>query len=490
MKSAAWQNIRPAAPALAAGILLLVLLFHTEAGAAIHVWNTSTAYGHCWLVLPLVAWLLWERRAEAAVAMAPSPLLAILALPVAVIWLAAYLLGIMEGRQLAAVACAEILLLSVLGRRLWWALSAAFLYLFFLVPFGAFVTPALQDFTAGFVAHGLDALNIPSRVTAYKIEIPEGQFYVAEACAGLRFLIASVAFGVLYAVTLFRSPLRRIVFILAAVAVPIIANGFRALGIVVLGHALGSAQAAETDHVLYGWIFFSIVILLLALAGLPFRQDAPASPAPGATSPAAASPAALGRPALAACAWVVVLAATGPALTLLLNAGNGAPDAAAVMLTPPNCTQTPPHLDGPVAMQNFACGSSRITARLELLPHRANPSRIVEAAQGPAAALLRDADLDGGRLDVPGATPAAWALQRDRTNARASAAALFIDGAPGLGGLRDRWRLTLDLLTGAGRPAAALVVAVTDGDGNPETALREFIMTQGDVNARVGRLVQ
>jgi len=37
-----------------------------------------------------------------------------------------------------------------------------------------------------------------------------------------------------------------------SIVVPIIANGFRALGIVWLGHILGSAEAAATDHVLYG----------------------------------------------------------------------------------------------------------------------------------------------------------------------------------------------------------------------------------------------
>ncbi len=62
-------------------------------------------------------------------------------------------------------------------------------------------------------------------------------------------------------------------FIVASIIVPIIANGFRGLGIVYLGYLLGSAQAAATDHVLYGWIFFSIVILILIALGLPFRQD-------------------------------------------------------------------------------------------------------------------------------------------------------------------------------------------------------------------------
>ena len=73
---------------------------------------------------------------------------------------------------------------------------------------------------------------IPAYIDGYIIEIPQGTFFVAEACAGLRFLIASIAFGCLYALLMYRSPVRRGVFILVSIIVPIIANGFRGLGIV------------------------------------------------------------------------------------------------------------------------------------------------------------------------------------------------------------------------------------------------------------------
>ena len=156
---------------------------------------------------------------------------------------------------------------------MWWALAGPLLYLYFLVPFGEFLTPALQDVTTFFIRHGLEALGVPAYIDGYVIEIPQGTFFVAEACAGLRFLIASIAFGCLYALMMYRSPVRRGVFILVSIIVPVIANGFRGIGIVYLGYLLGSAQAAAADHVIYGWVFFSAVILLLIALGLPFRQD-------------------------------------------------------------------------------------------------------------------------------------------------------------------------------------------------------------------------
>ena len=55
----------------------------------------------------------------------------------------------------------------------------------------------------------------------------------------------------------------------------------------VLGAILGSANAAAADHVIYGWVFFSLVMLLLVAGGMPFRED-PSGPTPA--SPPSAAP--------------------------------------------------------------------------------------------------------------------------------------------------------------------------------------------------------
>jgi exosortase A len=273
------RSLRPALLSLAIAVLVFAVLFHTEVEAAVSVWIASTAFGHCFLVLPIALYLAWERREAFTRLLAAGatpqpqrrPLLGLI--PLAVAWLIAELLGIMEGRQLMALSMLEVLAYALLGPVLWRCMAVPLLYLFFLVPFGAFLTPALQSFTVHFIDAGLGLLGIPHVVSNTVIEIPAGSFLVAEACAGLRFLIASIAFGVLYACTIYRSPDRRIAFIAASIVVPILANGLRALGIVVLGEVLGSAQAAAVDHLVYGWLFFTVVTLALILAGLPFRED-------------------------------------------------------------------------------------------------------------------------------------------------------------------------------------------------------------------------
>jgi exosortase A len=272
-----------AAASLAAGALAFGLAFHVEVVRAVEVWNDSTAYNHCFLILPICAYLIWERRREiAARSPRPSPWPVLAMLPVGLVWLFAAQAQIMEGRQLAAMTLFELFLLAVLGFQVWRVSAFALLYLYFLVPSGAFLTEPMQDFAARFAVRGVQLLGIPVYSDGFDIEVPGARFTVAEACAGLRFLIASVALGTLYGYMMYRSWTRRAAFIAVSIIVPIVANGLRVMGIVVLGYWLGNAQAAVADHLIYGWVFFSMVSVILILLGLPFRQEAPVFGAPPA----------------------------------------------------------------------------------------------------------------------------------------------------------------------------------------------------------------
>jgi exosortase A len=264
---------RPALVCIGIAALVFGIVFQRDISGAVQVWTGSTAYNHCFLIVPLVGFLLWERRAVIA-SVSPSPTLWPLAVMplLSALWLIAAILDIQEARQLLLVAMFEVVLLVALGPRLFWLLLAPLLFLFFLVPSGAFLVPTLQKITAQISIAGLDLLRIPVFSDGFMIEIPEGTFEVAEACAGLRFLIASIVFGCFFGMVMYQSAARRALFIALSVVVPIAANGIRALGIIVLAHLEGSAAAVEADHVLYGWFFFTLVIIILIAIGMTFAQ--------------------------------------------------------------------------------------------------------------------------------------------------------------------------------------------------------------------------
>jgi exosortase A len=284
----------------------VTLLYWSEAAGAVRVWYASEAYTHGFLILPIVAYLIWERRPLlSGVSPKPVPWVLLLVPAIGAVWLVARLIGLLEAQQFLLLAMLQVVLLSVLGWRVYRLLAFPLLYLFFLVPSGEFLVPYLQDFTARFTVLCLQLSGIPVYSDGFLISIPNENFYVAEACAGLRFLIATIAFGFLFADFAYRSMWRKVCFVALCLVAPVIANGFRAYGIILLAYFSGGTIAVEADHIIYGWVFFSMVTVGLMAVGWTFRQ----SPAPyRAGSGASATPVRAGHVVMVACIALVTIA--------------------------------------------------------------------------------------------------------------------------------------------------------------------------------------
>lgn len=267
---AQWQRT---AVLIALGLAVIAACYWPVVTAAVTVWYHSTSYNHCFLIPVITAYLLWERRSVFAT-MAPEPtawpIVGIFGL--SVVALAGSAMNILEVQQFALVGMMQLFVLALVGWPVFKAIMFPMLYLFFMVPTGEFLVPKLQDFTAAFIVAGLQLVNIPVFSDGIFIRIPNGLFEVAEACAGLRFLIASVAFGFLFAYLMYRSWRKRVVFVALSFIIPIIANGFRAFGIVIIAHLSDNKLAAGVDHIVYGWGFFVAIMLTMMWVGLKFRD--------------------------------------------------------------------------------------------------------------------------------------------------------------------------------------------------------------------------
>ncbi len=92
--------------------------------------------------------------------------------------------------------------------------------------------------------------------------------------------MASFMVGTLFAYLNYTSWKRRLAFGVVSIAVPILANWVRAYLIVMLGHLSGNKLAIGVDHLVYGWVFFGVVIGLMFMIGArwsePDRAPAPA----------------------------------------------------------------------------------------------------------------------------------------------------------------------------------------------------------------------
>ena len=306
---------RAAWSAIGIGFVVLIGLFWQTAAQMVGTWYDSSTFNHGFLILPICGYLVWIKRAALA-ERAPQPTLwcAALALPAALGWLLGHVASVAVVQQFALVIVVQALFLTVLGPRIARVLACPLFYLFFAVPFGEFLIPPLQDLTATFVVAFMRMIDIPIFLDGIFISIPTGNFVVAEACAGVRFLIATLALGFLFAELTYVSLWRRAAFVALSFVVPVVANGFRAFGIVLIAYLSNNELAVGVDHLVYGWIFFAIVTVILLSIGMTFRDAQPGDPAPDPEAMRGAAAAqVMPRRVVAAASACVLVAALAPA---------------------------------------------------------------------------------------------------------------------------------------------------------------------------------
>lgn len=153
----------------------------------------------------------------------------------------------------------------------------ALLFLLLMVPFGEGLVPILQDITARGIMAATTVFGVPAIRNDMIISTTAGDFEVAAACAGLRFVIASLVTGILCAHLFFTSLAKQAVMILAAALIPVAANVVRAAGIVLIAEATDMRRAAGADHLIYGWGFFALVTGAVVLVA--YRRAEPSAPA-------------------------------------------------------------------------------------------------------------------------------------------------------------------------------------------------------------------
>jgi exosortase A len=242
-------------------------------------WLDSNTYTHGFLIAPISLFLIWEKKVE--LSNVTSKLFwpaMVLLLGIQLFQLMAILAGVYLFQQVAAYLSLVCIV--------WWLWGTAkinvivfpMFFLVFCIPMGEELVPWLQQITADLSVWMLQVSSVPIYREGLYLFVPNGTFEVAEACAGIRFLIASVALGTLFCYMFYTSPVKRILFFAVALTLPILANGIRAYGIMMIGYHTDMEHATGADHLVYGWGFFAFVIFLLFAIGNFFKD--PLQPVP------------------------------------------------------------------------------------------------------------------------------------------------------------------------------------------------------------------
>lgn len=253
-------------------IVALLLIFAQDvAGMAAIWWNVST-YTHCLFIMPLVGWLIWQRHDE-IIALVPSSYTPglVLVFSGAILWMIGQVAGVALFRHAGLVFMIQSSVLALLGLQVTRGILFPLFYLIFLIPFGDELVPILQTITAKLCMVFLGWAGIPAHIEGVFISIPSGAFEVAEACSGVKFLVAMTAYAALAANVCFKSWPRRVAFMTMALIVSILANGVRAYGTIHISHVTGNNGFAESfDHIVFGWVFFAVVVIAVMAIGWRF----------------------------------------------------------------------------------------------------------------------------------------------------------------------------------------------------------------------------
>ncbi len=260
-------------------LAMIVSFMWPTASSIVTIWSTSNTFAHGFLVFPAFLWMVWRKRETlASITAKPEWRVLFLIAIFGACWLTSGLIGVQVGQHTALVLILMSTIWAVLGTEIAKAIQFPILFLFFLAPVGEELVPFLMELTADMTVWAIQLTGIPIFREGLFFSLPSGNWSVVEACSGINYLISSISLGALYAYLSYSSYKLRLLFMMISALLPIIANGIRAYLIVMLGHFSDNKLATGIDHLIYGWLFFGIVMFLLFSIGSLFRESSkPAS---------------------------------------------------------------------------------------------------------------------------------------------------------------------------------------------------------------------
>ncbi|WNC68465.1 exosortase A [Thalassotalea nanhaiensis] len=245
-----------------------ISIFYSTFQKLLNTWTQSNTYSHGFFIIPLVIWLIYQQKHKLQeVIFGPSWLGVFLTLIISIMWFVGTLSGINIVEQFFLFLIPTSICLALLGLDLTKTLKFPLFFLLFAIPVGDFLIPYLLFITADISVGLTKILNIPIYRDGMYIQIPNGKFVVSEACSGIRFLISTVTIGVLYSYLFLTGFWKKALFITLCFVVSIVGNGIRAFLIILIGYLSDMQAAVGFDHLVYGWFFFCVILLILFVIG-------------------------------------------------------------------------------------------------------------------------------------------------------------------------------------------------------------------------------
>jgi len=251
------------------GIGLIFLYFSDIRNASI-LWSTDEMYQHGWFIFPISALLVLWRRDEIAKAERRPEWLGVILLGIGLAaGVMAYVMQIPDVGMWSIVPAIAGAVIALHGRPMWRIVGFAVCFLIFAGPLPgsqvATVSGIVQRVSTTGAAFTASTLGYPLVQQGNYIQLPQGTLEIADVCSGFKKLTSFLAFGCLWAYLYPISMWRRVLLVLSAVPISILANIVRISALIAVTSSGGVAalnrahDAAEYAVLILGFGLFVLV---------------------------------------------------------------------------------------------------------------------------------------------------------------------------------------------------------------------------------------
>jgi exosortase len=258
------SRLRGATPfAVFSAIFLIVSFAYLPTSShIISEWVYNGPYTHGFLALLLALVVVWQKRFYLNVHPKFNLIPVLAVLTGGVLWMAG---GISNTFLFAVVGQFGVLFGAVwiiFGFSGLLKLMPALACILLVLPIWSMLQGPLQQLSILVTHLSLDLIGIPTLKQGIYFTVPGGRFAVETACSGLGFLLCSVLLAIVYSHFNQHNLSRAVRLFLFSILLALVSNWIRIVVIILVGNYTEMQHPIVTDHLAFGWVVFSIALVL------------------------------------------------------------------------------------------------------------------------------------------------------------------------------------------------------------------------------------
>lgn len=247
---------------------LVALLFSSTFAWLVYNWLNNSYYSHGFLVPLISGFFLWRRKDVLARSNREPSNLGLLLLGASlVIYLVAQVWQAHHLSALALIVLLTGLALYFLGEGATRRIAFPLTFLLFMIPlpFINRLSPALESLTASVATDVVRLLGIAASNVGSQIQLENSSFVVGAACSGLNSVVALATLVVIFVYVLEGTLRAKIILLVLAVPIAMVANIFRVSSLLVIAHFFGAEAGMRYFHDYSSLVLFLLAFLLLIM---------------------------------------------------------------------------------------------------------------------------------------------------------------------------------------------------------------------------------